>query len=80
MENLWNGNDRDKQKHAKKNLSQCYFVYHKSHSDWPPDRTQASAMSGRRLTALKTKIRLNYIEGFRSNRAVNTLRLGYKNQ
>jgi hypothetical protein len=28
-------------------LSQCHFVHHKSHMDWP----RASAVGGRRLTA-----------------------------
>jgi hypothetical protein len=34
-----------------KTLSQCHFVHHKSHMDWPRDRTRASAVGGRRLTA-----------------------------
>jgi hypothetical protein len=34
-----------------KNLSQCHFAHHKSHMDWPRDRTRASAVGGRRLTA-----------------------------
>jgi hypothetical protein len=34
------------------NLSQCHFVNHKSHMDRPRDRTRASAMRERRLTAL----------------------------
>jgi hypothetical protein len=34
-----------------KNLSQCHFVHPKSHMDWPRDRTRASAVGGRRLTA-----------------------------
>jgi hypothetical protein len=33
------------------NLYQCHFVHHKSHMDLTWDRTRASAMRGRRLTA-----------------------------
>jgi hypothetical protein len=68
-----------KKKHAKENLFQCYFVHHKSHSDRPRIEPRPT-LSSRGLTALKTKIGLNYIEGFRLYRAVNTLRLGYKNR
>jgi hypothetical protein len=31
----WNDNDRGKQKKSRKNLSQCHFVHHKLHKDWP---------------------------------------------
>jgi hypothetical protein len=31
------------------NLSQCHFVYHKSHMTW--DRTQAAAVGSGRVTA-----------------------------
>jgi hypothetical protein len=27
--------DRENPKYRKKNLFQCYFVHHKSHTDWP---------------------------------------------
>jgi hypothetical protein len=33
MENRWNEIDRGKPKNSGKNLSQCYFVHHKSHMD-----------------------------------------------
>jgi hypothetical protein len=43
--------DRAKPKYSGKNLSQCHFAHHKSHMDWPRDRTRASAVGGRRQTA-----------------------------
>jgi hypothetical protein len=51
MEHRWNETGRGKPKHSGKKLSQCHFVHHKSHMDWPRDRTRASAVGGRRLTA-----------------------------
>jgi hypothetical protein len=33
MEHRWNETDRGKPKNSGKNLSQCQFVYHKSHMD-----------------------------------------------
>jgi hypothetical protein len=35
MEHGWNEIDRRKPKYSGKNLSQCHFVYHKSHMDSP---------------------------------------------
>jgi hypothetical protein len=51
MEHRWNEIDRGSPKYSGKNLSQFHFVHHKSHMDWPRDRTRASAVGGRRLTA-----------------------------
>ena len=31
----WNESDRGKPKYSVKNMSQCHFVHHKSHMDWP---------------------------------------------
>jgi hypothetical protein len=33
MEHRWNESDRENPKYSEKNLSQCHFVYHKSHMD-----------------------------------------------
>jgi hypothetical protein len=33
MEHQWNEIDRGNPKYSGKNLSQCYFVHHKSHMD-----------------------------------------------
>jgi hypothetical protein len=35
MEHRWNAIDREKPKYSRENLSQCHFVRHKSHMDWP---------------------------------------------
>jgi hypothetical protein len=35
MEHRWNEIDRGKLKYSGKNLSQCRFVHHISHVDWP---------------------------------------------
>jgi hypothetical protein len=35
MEEQWNDTDMEKPKNSEKNLSQCHFVYHKSHMDCP---------------------------------------------
>jgi hypothetical protein len=33
-EHWWNDTDRGKPKYVEKNLSQCYYAYHKHHTDW----------------------------------------------
>jgi hypothetical protein len=43
----WQG----KTDNSEKNMSQCHFVHHKSHMDLTWDRTGASVVRGRRLTA-----------------------------
>ena len=35
MAHGWNGNDGAKPKYSDNSLSQCRFVHHKSHGDWP---------------------------------------------
>jgi hypothetical protein len=48
MEHRWNEIERGKRKNLGKNMSQCHFVHHKSHMDWPgiepgPPRWEAAA-------------------------------------
>jgi hypothetical protein len=35
LEHQWNRTDRGKLKYSWKTLPQCYFLYHKSHTNWP---------------------------------------------
>jgi hypothetical protein len=34
-ERRWNDIDRGKPNNSEKNMSQCHFVHHKFHMDWP---------------------------------------------
>jgi hypothetical protein len=47
-EHWWNDIDRRKLKKSEKNLSQCHFVRHKSHMEWPG---REPLLRARRLTA-----------------------------
>jgi hypothetical protein len=49
-ERRWNDIDRGKPKNSEKNLSQCHFVNHKSHTDWPGREPGPPRWWGRRLT------------------------------
>jgi len=46
VDHWWNDTSRRKPKYSKENKSQCHFVYHKSHIDWPWVETWASAVKG----------------------------------
>jgi len=35
VERWWNDTDRRKPKYAEKNATQCHFIHHISHMDWP---------------------------------------------
>jgi hypothetical protein len=35
VEHWWNDTERGKPKYTEKNLSQCHFIHHKFHVDWP---------------------------------------------
>jgi len=49
VEYWWNDTSRRKPKYSEENEFECHFVYHKSHMDWPWDKTWASAVKGKLL-------------------------------
>jgi hypothetical protein len=55
MVQRWNDADRGKPKDSEKNLSQCNFVYHKSHTDCPGRELGASAVTAVGVTARDLK-------------------------
>jgi hypothetical protein len=62
MEHQWNEIDRGKSKYSEQNLSQCHFVYHKSHMD----RTRASAMHSLTFTVFTNRYRPAVVTNFNS--------------
>jgi hypothetical protein len=40
MEEWWNDTDRETPKYWEKYFSQCYFIHHKSHMDWPVSKPE----------------------------------------
>jgi len=79
VEYWWNDTDRGKLKSSKENLSQYYFVQHKSHMHWPGIERRVSAVSGGQLIAWSMARPFKHLK-IQSYRAVNTPRLSYKNQ
>jgi len=64
VEHLWNYNDR-KPKYLEKTLSQYYFVYHKSHVEWPgiapgPGWLEACDQLPEPWHSLRSKVELLY--------------------
>jgi hypothetical protein len=59
MEHWWSDTDRGKLKYSVKNLSQC----HPAHYVLQTDRSRASVLKRRRLTALDTDGKMSVAEG-----------------
>jgi len=80
-DHCWNRADKERSKHSEKTLPQCHRSHHRSHKDWPgietgPRGWQAGAMPQPK----KNNTNPHTIQSVSSYRAVNTLRLGYRNE
>jgi hypothetical protein len=82
MEHWWNGTDRGKPQYSEKNLSNATSpTTNPTRTDLgsnPVIRGERPATDG--LIQLKTEFSPNCMQKLNTHRAVNVLRLGYKNQ
>jgi hypothetical protein len=68
IEPRWNDTDRRKPENSEKNLSQCYFVHHKFHVEWPglePGPATDRLNHGMAINPLNWKVaKLSYLIDF----------------